>query len=222
MNTWSNVLYDVKKMSFFTKMMNFIQKRRLYGHIIHPNSDEVFNVFKFTNFENIKVVILGQDPYCNFNQANGLAFSVNKGIIIPPSLKNIYKELHQDVNNFNIPKHGCLKSWSDQGVLLLNSILTVEHKKPNSHANIGWEIFTDIIIKIINYHLKGIIFLLWGFYAQKKIKFINTNKHFVLKTYHPSPSSTKNKFLGCKHFSKTNFILKKIIKKPINWKSIMI
>ncbi|MFI4853254.1 MAG: uracil-DNA glycosylase [Candidatus Makana argininalis] len=222
MNTWSDVLYDVKKMFFFTKMINLIRKKRLYGNIIHPKSNAVFNVFKFTKFQNIKVVIVGQDPYCDFNQANGLAFSVNKGLPIPPTLKNIYKELYQDINDFIIPKHGFLKSWSNQGVLLLNSILTVEHKKPHSHSNIGWEVFTDLIIKIINYHFTGIIFLLWGLYAQKKIKFINTDKHFILKTYHPSPLSVHYGFSGCNHFSKTNFILKKNIKKPINWKSIII
>ncbi|MGK2897009.1 MAG: uracil-DNA glycosylase [Candidatus Makana argininalis] len=222
MNTWSDVLYDIKKMIFFTKMINFIRKKRIYGHIIYPKSSEIFNVFKFTKFQNIKVVIVGQDPYCGFNQANGLAFSVNKGLPIPPSLKNIYKELFKDINNFIIPKNGFLKSWSDQGVLLLNSILTVEHKKPYSHSNIGWEIFTDLIIKIINSNLEGVIFLLWGLYAQKKIKLININKHFILKTSHPSPLSAKYGFFGCNHFSKTNVILKKILKKPINWQSIII
>lgn len=166
----------------------------------------------------MKVVIIGQDPYYRVNQANGLAFSVNYNTAIPPTLNNIFKELKNDLNNFKTPRHGCLYKWALQGVLLLNMILTVESGKPRSHTNIGWEIFTKQIINIINMNLNGIIFLLWGNYASKMIEIINLKNNYVLTSSHPSPLSAHRGFFGCKHFSKTNFLLKKQNKTPIDWK----
>ena len=163
------------------------------------------------------MIILGQDPYHNKNQANGLCFSVNKGIPIPKSLKNIFREISEDLKIIT-PKHGDLSNWAKQGVLLINSFLTVRKKLPKSHQKIGWETFTDNIIKIISTKKKNIIFILWGNYAQNKIKLIDSEKHFVLKAKHPSPLSAHMGFFGCKHFSITNNLLKKVKKQPIIWK----
>lgn len=166
------------------------------------------------------MVILGQDPYHGFRQAHGLAFSVLPGTQIPPSLKNIYKELEKDIPCFKYPNHGFLQSWAKQGVMLLNTILTVEKDKPNSHSNLGWQKFTDTVIALINKYRKGVIFLLWGLHAHKKKIMINHNNHHILMTSHPSPLSAHKGFLGSQHFSKTNKILILDNKTPINWTPI--
>lgn len=170
-----------------------------------------------TKFTSVKVVIIGQDPYYNYNQANGLAFSVNIGTMIPSSLKNIYKELSNDISPGYVFQSGFLKHWASQGVLLLNTILTVESGKPGSHAQIGWQFFTDKVIEVINQHLHGVVFLLWGSEAKSKSSIINDNKHFILQASHPSPLSAYRGFFGCRHFSTTNQILIEQGKTPINW-----
>ncbi len=162
-------------------------------------------------------MILGQDPYHGPNQAHGLSFSVQPGIPAPPSLVNMYKELVSDIPGFQCPNHGCLIGWAKQGVLLLNTVLTVERGNAHSHANLGWETFTDKVIAAINEHRSGVVFLLWGSHAQKKGNFIDANKHHVLKAPHPSPLSAHRGFFGCKHFSKANELLEKQGMAPINW-----
>ncbi len=184
---------------------------------IYPSKDKIFNAFNLTNFEDIKVVILGQDPYHGLNQAQGLAFSTPKEIKNPPSLRNILKEIHNEFNKESICNDGDLTPWSKQGVLLINAILTVEESKPKSHEKKGWEIFTDNIIKYISHEKENIIFILWGSPAIKKSKIIDTNKHFVLTAPHPSPLSSYRGFFGCGHFKQTNEILESIGKNPIDW-----
>ncbi|TNF11594.1 MAG: uracil-DNA glycosylase, partial [Vibrionaceae bacterium] len=176
-----------------------------------------FNAFRFTEFNQVKVVILGQDPYHGPNQAHGLCFSVQPGIKTPPSLVNMYKELAQDIPGFQIPNHGYLKSWAEQGVLLLNTVLTVEQGQAHSHANTGWETFTDRVIDALNQNGQGIVFLLWGSHAQKKGRMIDRQRHHVLMAPHPSPLSAHRGFLGCRHFSQTNQLLEQQGKAPINW-----
>nr|WP_232036993.1 uracil-DNA glycosylase [Buchnera aphidicola] len=185
--------------------------------IIYPPKKDIFNAFLLTPLLNIKVVILGQDPYCRFGQAHGLSFSVPDSMTIPPSLRNIFIELKNNFLVSNINMKGCLESWARQGVLLLNSILTVSHGYPCSHQGLGWEIFTDQVIKFISYARTGIIFILWGSYAIQKHKLINKNIHFILKSSHPSPLSCYRGFFGCRHFLKTNMILRYQNKQLINW-----
>jgi len=183
---------------------------------IYPPKEQIFRALKLTPFENIKVVILGQDPYHGEGQANGLAFSVNKGIKVPPSLRNIYKELESDLN-IKSPLHGDLTSWAKQGVLLLNSVLTVEKDNPGSHKNIGWEEYTDSLIKEISDKKKNIVFILWGKYAESKKSLIDEKKHFIISSPHPSPFSARKGFFGSKPFSRTNSYLKIKGKKEIDW-----
>ena len=183
---------------------------------IFPDSEDIFNAFHFTPLENVKVVILGQDPYHNDSQAHGLSFSVKKGIDIPPSLVNIYKELHDDLG-CEIPNHGYLKKWADQGVLLLNTVLTVRAHEAFSHRGIGWEEFTDAAIRILNNEDRPIVFLLWGKPAQEKAKMLNNPKHLILKAPHPSPLSAYRGFFGCKHFSQCNDFLAAHGIEPIDW-----
>ena len=182
---------------------------------IYPPQCDVFNALKYTPFEKIKVVIIGQDPYHGPGQAHGLSFSVPPGIAPPPSLKNIFLELNNDLG-LPIPKQGCLIKWAEQGVLLLNAVLTVESGKPQSHANKGWEQFTDKIIQVVSDKKQGVIFMLWGAYAQRKGEIIDPTKHFILKAAHPSPFSVKG-FLSCRHFSKANVFLMKQGKTAIDW-----
>jgi len=210
------MFYRKKKKRYFIDIINFLKQERL-KKIIYPDQKDVFNAFILTNFNDIKVVILGQDPYFSKNQAHGLSFSVPKSCFIPPSLKNIYKELNSDFKKNHVFNHGCLENWSSQGVFLLNTILTVESGKPKSHAHIGWNIFTDKVISMINLYRNSIIFLLWGNDAQKKCNLIDINNHYILKASHPSPLSAWRGFFGCKHFSLTNKILIKNKNKPINW-----
>ncbi|QJC37027.1 uracil-DNA glycosylase [Enterobacteriaceae endosymbiont of Donacia vulgaris] len=213
---WKNFFQQETKKSYFLKLINKINTDINNNKIIYPKKKYIFNIFKKINFNNLKVVIIGQDPYYGINQANGFAFSVMPNVTIPPTLKNIYKALKLDIPDFIIPNHGYLINWVNEGVMLLNSILTVEQGKPKSHTNIGWEIFTNNVIKIINFNYNNVVFLLWGSYAKRKINFI-TSKNLVLTTSHPSPFSFYKGFYFCKHFSKTNKYLILQKKKPINW-----
>ena len=217
MTTWQDALGPQKEAEYFTRLMARIQSEREAGKVIYPPQQDVFNALKFTPLESVKVVILGQDPYHGPDQAHGLCFSVLPGVKTPPSLVNIYKELATDIDGFVIPKHGTLTCWAEQGVLLLNTVLTVEQGKAHSHAKWGWETFTDAVIDAVNRHQQGVVFLLWGSHAQKKGMHIDTSKHHVLSAPHPSPLSAHRGFLGCKHFSQTNQLLSSQNKSPINW-----
>lgn len=217
MTSWADVIGVEKQQQYFIDTLDYVRQRREAGVTVFPPQQDVFNAFKFTEFDNVKVVILGQDPYHGPNQAHGLCFSVMPGIKTPPSLKNIYKELSGDIPGFVVPDHGYLESWARQGVLMLNAVLTVEQGNANSHKHLGWEKFTDTVIAKVNEHLHGVVFLLWGSPAQKKGRFIDTNKHVVLKAPHPSPLSAHRGFFGCQHFSQTNQILASQGKTPINW-----
>ena len=217
MTTWQDALGPQKEAEYFTRLMARIQSEREAGKVIYPPQQDVFNALKFTPLESVKVVILGQDPYHGPDQAHGLCFSVLPGVKTPPSLVNIYKELAADIDGFVIPKHGTLTRWAEQGVLLLNTVLTVEQGKAHSHAKWGWETFTDAVIDAVNRHQQGVVFLLWGSHAQKKGMHIDTSKHHVLSAPHPSPLSAHRGFLGCKHFSQTNQLLSSQNKLPINW-----
>lgn len=213
-NSWDLKLKQEFELPYITKLDGFLKEERRL-HNIYPKKTEVFNAFKLTSFENVKVVILGQDPYHGPNQAHGLSFSVNYGIKIPPSLANIYKELKSDID-FAIPSHGNLTSWANQGVLLLNATLTVRAGEPGSHQKKGWETFTDAVIKLISDKKENCVFLLWGNFAKSKINLIDLDKHLVLTAAHPSPLAG-GAFFGCKHFSKTNEYLKSKNISPINW-----
>ena len=217
MQTWTDVLGQEKLQPYFQETLNFVRNERESGKIIYPPAADVFNAFKYTEFSDVNVVILGQDPYHGPNQAHGLCFSVLPGVATPPSLVNIYKELKRDIPEFEIPAHGYLLSWAQQGVLLLNTVLTVEAGKAHSHAKTGWEQFTDRVIAALNEHREGIVFLLWGSHAQKKGQYIDRNKHHVLMAPHPSPLSAHRGFLGCGHFSRTNQLLQEAGKQPVNW-----
>lgn len=186
------------------------------NHLVFPQADDLFNAFHFTPLSKVKVVILGQDPYHNDGQAHGLCFSVKKGVEIPPSLVNIYKELNSDLG-LDIPEHGYLKKWADEGVLLLNTVLTVRAHEPNSHKGIGWEQFTDAAIKILNEQDRPIVFMLWGSPARAKKSMLNNPKHLILEAPHPSPLSAYRGFFGCRHFSKCNSFLIKNGVDPIDW-----
>ena len=187
------------------------------GFTFYPKNKDIFNAFNYTPFNEVKVVILGQDPYHGMGQAHGLSFSVQKGIAVPPSLKNIYKELASEIKGFEIPNHGDLTAWAKQGVLLLNATLTVRAHEAGSHQKQGWEKFTDYVISQISAKKSGVVFLLWGRFAQQKESLIDTTKHYVIKSAHPSPFSAYNGFLGSKPFSKTNEILEKQGLEAINW-----
>ncbi|MGL5345030.1 MAG: uracil-DNA glycosylase [Plesiomonas sp.] len=215
--TWSSVIGAEKQQPYFMDIMQRVSAERAAGKEIYPPEKDVFSAFRYTPFDQVKVVILGQDPYHGPNQAHGLCFSVQPGIATPPSLLNMYKELKTDIPGFEIPNHGCLSSWTTQGVLLLNTVLTVERSKAHSHAKFGWETFTDAVISAINTHREGVIFLLWGAHAQKKGQMIDRQRHHVLTAPHPSPLSAHRGFLGCKHFSQTNQILQQKGLAPINW-----
>lgn len=214
--TWQTVLQDEKEQPYFKEILNFLNQERQNKKTLYPAKENIFNALKLTPFLATKVVIIGQDPYHGAGQAMGLSFSVNQGVAIPPSLQNIYKEIKADLG-ISPPNHGSLEHWAKQGVLLLNATLTVEAGKPHSHANIGWHLFTDSVIKSLNHHPKGIVFLLWGASAQKKQALIDTKKHAILKAAHPSPLSAHRGFLGCRHFSKANELLIKMGRTPIDW-----
>ena len=198
-NDWDSILADEWQKPYYLELRKFL-KQEYSTQTVYPNMEDIFNALKLTSFEDTKVVIIGQDPYHGFGQAHGLCFSVKKGVVPPPSLKNIYKELHSDIG-FQIPNHGELTSWAKQGVLLLNNVLTVREGSPNSHKGKGWEIFTDRVIGELNKKETPVVFLLWGANAQKKAEIITNPKHFKLLSVHPSPLSASRGFFGCKHFS---------------------
>ena len=212
---WATYLSDEKNKDYFDSLLSFLNSR--VGHEIYPPRGTWFKAFEYSSFSSTKVVILGQDPYHGEGQAEGLSFSVPKGMGIPPSLRNIYKELDQDDVDFTNPGHGHLENWAKQGVLLLNSVLTVEKNSPASHANQGWEVFTDQVITLLNDNKDNLVFLLWGAYANEKSVLIDSNKHLILSAAHPSPFSAHKGFFGCKHFSKTNSYLKSSNQELIDW-----
>jgi uracil-DNA glycosylase len=201
---------------YMQKLRQFLIEEKQAGKIIYPEGKDIFNSMNLLSYEDIKVVIIGQDPYHGPGQAHGLCFSVKPGVKPPPSLVNIFKEIHQDIG-IPISRHGYLKSWAEQGVLLLNSVLTVEKNKAGSHQGKGWERFTDAIIKSINNEHTGVVFFLWGSYAQKKGKIIDKNRHLVLQSVHPSPLSAHRGFFGKQHFSKANDYLQRQGKAVIDW-----
>lgn len=215
-SSWQTRLADEFNKDYMQALQQFLASEREQGKVIYPPEADRFTALNKTPFEHVRVVILGQDPYHGENQAHGLSFSVKPNIKVPPSLVNIYKELEMDLG---IPpaQHGFLEQWAEQGVLLLNSVLTVEASKAGSHQNKGWEIFTDKIIEQINGEHQGVVFMLWGAYAQKKGRHIDRDKHCVLESVHPSPLSVYRGFLGCQHFSKANEYLMSQGKTPIEW-----
>ncbi|MEM6161904.1 uracil-DNA glycosylase [Erwinia sp. P6884] len=215
--TWHDVLAEEKKKPYFVETLSLVANERAAGKVVYPPQKDVFNAFRLTELGEVKVVILGQDPYHGPHQAHGLSFSVLPGVAVPPSLANIYKELATDIPGFERPAHGFLESWARQGVMLLNTVLTVEAGQAHSHARFGWETFTDNVIAAINAHREGVVFLLWGAHAQKKGSIIDPQRHHILKAPHPSPLSAHRGFLGCGHFSRTNELLEEQGEKPIDW-----
>ncbi|PTP40311.1 uracil-DNA glycosylase [Vibrio splendidus] len=216
--SWESIINDERDKEYFQGVLAFVEQQRNSGKTIYPPQEQVFSAFNMTPFESVRVVILGQDPYHGAKQAHGLAFSVLPGVKIPPSLRNMYKELAQDIEGFEIPSHGYLDTWASQGVLMLNTVLTVEEAKAHSHAKCGWETFTDTIIAELNQRSEPIIFLLWGAHAQKKGQAIDADKHHVLTAPHPSPLSAHRGFFGCQHFSTTNKLLSSMDQQPIAWR----
>ncbi len=214
-NDWDQVLEGEFQKEYYLMLRSFL-KTEYKNYLIHPDMNDIFNAMKLTSYQGTKAVILGQDPYHGENQAHGLAFSVQKGVDIPPSLLNMYKELKAELGCF-IPNNGFLEKWARQGVLLLNASLTVRDGLANSHRNKGWEIFTDTVIQKLNERQDPIIFLLWGNNAKEKERLITNPNHHILKTVHPSPLSASRGFFGCGHFIKTNEILKSMGKAPIDW-----
>ena len=214
-NRWENFAFNEQKKEYLLSLKLKLKKELISGKTIYPPKKEIFKAFELTAPENTKVIILGQDPYHNFNQANGLCFSVNEKQLLPPSLKNIFKELEDDLGIKNY-KHGDLSSWAKQGVLLMNTSLTVEKGKPGSHLKFGWEQLTDQVIRSFN-KKKKIVFMLWGKSAAKKKKLIDEDKHFILEASHPSPFSCHKGFFGCNHFRRCNNFLKTSGKEEINW-----
>lgn len=214
---WKDLLRDEFTKPYFLNILFLIKLQSNAGKIIYPPEGLIFNAFNKTSFKNLKIVIIGQDPYHNPGQAHGLSFSVPTGIKPPPSLVNIFKEIKKDLSIEMPEGYGNLTKWAEQGVLLLNAILTVNANEPASHSKFGWMNFTDTVINKISNEKKGIVFLLWGKFAQEKQPLIDETKHFVLKAAHPSPFSADKGFFGCKHFSKINEILKEQKKEPVDW-----
>lgn len=214
-NDWQDLLQEEFEKEYYQNLRKFLISE-YKNKTIYPHMNNIFNALKFTSYKDVKVVILGQDPYHGPNQAHGLSFSVNKGVKIPPSLVNIYKELHDDLGCY-IPNNGYLESWTKQGVLLLNTVLTVRAHEANSHRNMGWEQFTDKIISLLNDREYPIVFILWGNPSISKKKLITNKRHFIITSPHPSPLSAFRGFFGSRPFSKTNDFLKSINKTPINW-----
>ncbi|MDE6005138.1 MAG: uracil-DNA glycosylase [Oscillospiraceae bacterium] len=216
-NEWDILLADEMQKEYYLKLREFL-KQEYQTQVIYPNMYDIFNALKLASYSQIKVVILGQDPYHGEGQAHGLSFSVKKGVRVPPSLRNIYKEIKGDLNIDNTGMHGELTSWAEQGVLLLNTVLTVRAGQANSHKGKGWEIFTDYIIKLLNLREDPIVFLLWGTPARKKKVLITNPNHLILEAAHPSPLSASSGFFGCRHFSQTNQFLQEKGFTPIDWK----
>ena len=217
MQTWQEAIGAEKVQPYFRQILAHVRAERESGQTVYPPAADVFNAFKYTEFADVKVVILGQDPYHNEGQAHGLAFSVREGVAVPPSLVNIYKELADDIAGFSVPPHGCLTRWAEQGVLLLNTVLTVRAHRAHSHADLGWETFTDRVVAQINAGRENVVFMLWGSHAQKKGAMIDRSRHLVLSAPHPSPLSAYRGFFGCRHFSRANAYLAAHGITPIDW-----
>ena len=215
--SWKIALADEFKQPYFQNIKDTLVKEKEDGKVVYPPGNLIFNAFNTIPFNEVKVVVLGQDPYHGPGEAHGHSFSVPRGIKIPPSLRNIYKELANDIDGFVIPKHGCLEEWANQGVFLLNAFLTVVHKKPKSHEKIGWDKFTDAVIKKLSDEREGNVFMLWGGFAKKKAALIDGSKHLILEAAHPSPLAG-NAFQGSKHFSQANAYLAKQGQATIDWK----
>ncbi len=214
-NDWSSVLGQELEKEYFLKLTQFLQNEYSTKQVF-PDKKDIFNAFDKTAYKDVKVLILGQDPYHEINQAHGLCFSVQKGVKIPPSLVNIFKELNSDLG-LPIPSHGNLEHWAKQGVLLINTTLTVQAHKANSHSKIGWQQFTDAVMKAVNNIDRPLVVMLWGAPAQQKIPLFTNDKHLILKAPHPSPLSAYRGFFGCRHFSKANEFLVRNNVKPIDW-----
>lgn len=215
--SWKEILKDEFNKNYFAEIVMHLKHEKALGKTIYPAGNNIFNAFEQTHFDNVKVVILGQDPYHGAGQAHGLSFSVPDGIKPPPSLVNIYKEMKTDLG-LEIPTSGNLTKWAQHGVLLLNAFLTVRASEPASHSKIGWENFTDAVIRKISEQKNNVVFLLWGRFAQDKQILIDATRHHILKAAHPSPFSAANGFFGCKHFSKTNELLLKAGIEPVDWR----
>lgn len=215
--SWKPVLQQEFDKPYFEALIDFLKQEKAAGKTIFPPGPQIFAAFDYTAFNDVRVVIIGQDPYHGQGQAHGLCFSVNKGIAVPPSLQNIYKEIKTDIEGFETPNHGDLSHWAKQGVLMLNATLTVEKGKAGSHQGKGWEAFTDAVIKVVSTQKENVVFILWGKFAQSKARLIDETKHLILMAAHPSPFSAYNSFFGCKHFSKTNHYLKQHQSQIINW-----
>ena len=213
--SWKEALKDEFDRPYFQEMSAYLHKRKAEGAVIYPRGSNIFKAFELTPFDKVKVVILGQDPYHNPGQAMGLSFSVPDDVPAPPSLKNIFKEIESDLGVKMSGRHS-LEKWAQQGVLMLNAILTVEAGMPASHSRIGWQSFTDAVIRILSERREGLVFLLWGNFARSKKALIDTSRHYVLEAAHPSPLAG-GAFFGCKHFSKTNSLLSSMGKDPIDW-----
>lgn len=215
-NEWSALLHDEFTKDYYVHLREFL-KQEYMSKTIYPDMHDIFNALHFTDFSDVKVVLLGQDPYHGPNQAHGLSFSVQTGVKQPPSLRNIFKELQTDLGH-NIPNHGYLGSWAEQGVLLLNTVLTVRAHQAHSHKGVGWEQFTNRVIASLNEKETPVVYLLWGAAAQRKKELIDTSKHYLIKSPHPSPLSAHRGFFGSKPFSKANAILKQTGQEEVNWK----
>ncbi|GAB5552138.1 MAG: uracil-DNA glycosylase [Saprospiraceae bacterium] len=213
--SWKQALQAQFDQPYFEELTSFLKKEKTARKTIFPPGPLIFNAFERTPFDQVKVIILGQDPYHNPGEAMGLSFSVPRGVRVPPSLKNIYKELNTDIG-FEIPNHGDLSSWANQGVFLLNSMLTVEKKQPGSHRKIGWQNFTDAVIHLLSQEKSGLVFMLWGNFARSKSELINPDKHLILQAAHPSPLA-RGAYFGSRHFSQANEYLKKQGSAPIDW-----
>jgi uracil-DNA glycosylase len=214
-NAWQACLENETKQSYYQKLLAFLALERK-GYSVFPPEQEVFSALELTPYDQVRVLLLGQDPYHDDNQAHGLCFSVRPGVKPPPSLKNIFRELHDDVG-FRIPNNGYLVPWAKQGVLLLNAVLTVRAHQANSHKNKGWEKFTDVIIRAVNDEPSPVVFVLWGGYAQKKEKLIDTHRHVIVRSAHPSPLSAHRGFFGSRPFSRINNALRKLGNSKIDW-----
>jgi len=215
-NEWDELLKGEFEKEYYLNLREFL-KKEYFIYQVYPNMYDIFNALKFTSYSDVKAVIIGQDPYHGPGQAHGLCFSVQKGVAIPPSLQNMYKELYSDLG---IPpaNHGYLKKWADNGVLMMNAVLTVRGGQANSHRNMGWELFTDKVIELLNKREQPVVFILWGNNAKQKMKLITNPNHLILQAAHPSPLSAFNGFFGCKHFSKTNDFLISHGVTPIDWR----
>lgn len=214
---WQGYLAEEFQQPYMDELKSFLHEQETQGKLLYPPVNLLFSAFEAAPLKDVKVVILGQDPYHGPGQAHGLSFSVPKGVSIPPSLRNIFKEVSQDLG-FPIPNHGCLQNWAQRGVLLLNAVLTVESGVAGAHRGRGWELFTDKVIEIVSHESDGVVFMLWGGYAHKKAPLIDKSKHLVLKSVHPSPLSAYRGFLGCKHFSQANEYLSSKGRGAVDWR----